>query len=68
MIIIRLAEIAQAKGYDKSKLHRAADLSYPAVLRLWNNKNVRQIDIDVIDKLCGVLDCAPCDLIARVPD
>lgn len=65
MIIIRLAEVAEAKGYDKSKLHRAADVSYPAVLRLWNSKNVKQIDTDVIDKLCEVLDCEPGDLIVR---
>lgn len=63
MLVIRLKEVARDKGFNKSKLHRAADISYPAVLRLWNNKDVKQIDTDVIVKLCGVLKCEPCDLI-----
>jgi DNA-binding Xre family transcriptional regulator len=67
MIVFRLAEIATEKGFDKSKLHRAADVSYPTVLRLWNSKDVKQFDTLVIDKLCDVLNCEPCDLITRQP-
>lgn len=67
MIVFCLAEVAAGKGYNKSQLHRAANLSYPAVLRLWNSdqKPVKEIDVDVLDKLCALLDVDPGDLIKR---
>lgn len=65
MIVSHLEKIATAKGYDRAKLNRAADISYPAVLRMWKKIPLKQIDADVLDKLCSVLNCEPGDIIKR---
>ena len=33
-----------------------------------NNNSVKHIPLDVLDKLCTVLDCQPADLLEFVPD
>lgn len=66
MIVYRLKELATAKGWDKTKVHYASGVSYPTVLRIWNNDKVKQIDMKVLDMLCETFNCRPCDLIDRV--
>lgn len=67
MIVYRLKELAESKGWDKSKVHYDSGISYPTVLKVWNNK-IKQIDITVLERLCELFDCDPGDLIKRIPN
>lgn len=66
MIISNLQKVATDKGYNRAKLNRAADISYPVVFRLWKPEPLKQIDANVLDRLCAVLDCEPGDIIKRI--
>lgn len=66
MIVIRLKELAEAKGLNMSQVQRRADLTMGLIRRYWYN-DTASVDLRAIDRLCEVLDCEPGDLIKRIP-
>lgn len=66
MIIVRLKELAQAKGYDGiSDFQRASGAAIGTVRRWWINET-KGADFEVLDLFCEFLQCEPGDLIKRV--
>lgn len=70
MIIFKLAEVATAKDptLTPTKIHYATNISYPTVLRLWNNDGkIDKIALSTLDALCEFLGCELGDLAKHVP-
>jgi transcriptional regulator with XRE-family HTH domain len=61
---LRIAEVAQAKGYTKLRLAKEARLSYATIRALWNNP---QSDprISTLDQVAQVLGVTLDDLVKR---
>ena len=62
MFKIKLAEVAEFKGYTRSTLSKEANISYPTVLLFWNG-NVKKVDLEILDRLCVFLNCKPWDIV-----
>jgi DNA-binding Xre family transcriptional regulator len=58
----KLAEIAEAKGFNRHSLSVATGLSYSSVVDLWLDRT-RRIDKDTLNRLCRVLGVQPGDLL-----
>lgn len=70
MITFKLAEVATAKDPTSTptKIHYATNISYPTVLRLWNNDGkIDKIALSTLDILCEFLGCELGDLVKHVP-
>jgi DNA-binding Xre family transcriptional regulator len=68
MIIVRLKEVAEAKGYNLSRLQKASGIDMGVIRRYWKwDSNLQSLHVPSLDKLCALLDCEPGDLIKRTP-
>lgn len=54
-VICKLQEIVDKKGTNLNKLSRLADISYPTIRNMANNKS-SSVDFDVMAKICNVLE------------
>jgi transcriptional regulator with XRE-family HTH domain len=61
---LRIAEVAQARGYTKIRLAREAKLSYATVRALWN-KPQSDPRISTLDQVAQVLGVTLDDLVER---
>ena len=61
-INIRLKEILGSKGITRNNLSKAANTRFE-VINKWYNNNVEKLDLDVLARICYVLECTPQDLI-----
>lgn len=59
---IQLKKIIDKKKISRNKLCNMIATNYDLVNRYYNNKVIR-IDLDIIDRMCYVLDCDVNDLI-----
>jgi DNA-binding Xre family transcriptional regulator len=62
MATIRLKEVAEARGFDISKLSRKADVSYRTTWKLWNNPDAN-VSLEVLSKFAFALGVNVADLI-----
>ena len=65
-IRIRLDELIKKKGISKNKLSQRAEMQRTQLNNYCNNTSSR-LDIDVLGRLCTVLDCKISDLLEFVP-
>lgn len=65
-IINRTGQIAKAKGFTPKSLSEQADIAYNTALNMFRGVSTR-IDLDVLDRICGVLNVTPGDLLVRDP-
>lgn len=56
-------EIMDAKNITRSKLSKLANVRFE-VADKWYNGNIERMDIDVLTRICYVLDCSICDLMS----
>jgi putative transcriptional regulator len=61
-----MAEKGPGRPYRISEIARLTGLQANTVSGIYNNK-ARRIDLDTIDTLCRVLECAPGDLLEHKP-
>lgn len=61
-IKICLKEIVDAKGLSRNQLAKAVSTRYEVIDR-WYKNEVEKMDLDVLARLCYVLECQPSDLI-----
>jgi len=66
MLRLRVKEVAQAKGYNMSKLSRATDVSFTTIKRMWT-KPYSGATIDTLGKIARVLGVTLGDLTEEVP-
>jgi DNA-binding Xre family transcriptional regulator len=64
---LRVKEVAQEKGVSMGKLHRAADVSYKTIKRIYSDPFYATTTV-TLGKLAKVLGVSPGELIEQVPD
>lgn len=67
MINIQLNEILEAKGHTLYWLAKQTDVRYATIWNL-SRGQVGRLSMDVLDRICAVLDCQPGDLLVRVTE
>lgn len=67
MIILKVKEVAQAKGVSMRKLSIRGGMTYRTVLNVWRNPK-HDVSMVTLDKIATVLGVRICDLYDRVPD
>lgn len=65
-IKIHLAKMIEESGLSKNKLSHRAEMQRTQINRYCNNE-VTRLDIDVLARLCTVLNCKIGDLLEFVP-
>lgn len=65
-IIIKLGELIEQRGLSKNKLSHKAEMQRTQINNYCNN-NISRLDIDVLARICTVLDCKIGDLLEFVP-
>ena len=67
MIRIKLKAVLAEKGVKQKDLVELTGIRQPT-LSAMNNNAVKHIPLDVLNKICAVLNCQPADLLEYVPD
>lgn len=67
MIQLRLEPLLEKRGESFYWLAKTAGINHSVMSKMRNNK-MKAITIDVLDRICGVLQCEPGDVLVRVPD
>ena len=65
-IRIHLAELIEDRGISKNKLSQRAEMQRTQLNHYCNN-TITRLDIDVLSRLCSVLECEIGDLLEFVP-
>ena len=65
-IRIKLDELIEQQGISKNKLSHKAEMQRTQINNYCNN-NITRLDIDVLARICTVLDCKIGDLLEFVP-
>ncbi len=65
-IIIHLAELIENAGISKNKLSQRAEMQRTQINRYCKN-SIALLDIDVLARICTVLNCGIGDLLEFVP-
>ncbi len=63
----RIREVAEAKGFTKTKLSRHADINYRTVNAVWNDP-YRVMNTDTLYKIAKALGVSSAELIIDEPD
>ncbi len=61
-IKLRLKEIMDKKAISRNNLARSVNVRFEVIDR-WYNGNVEKIDLDILSRICFVLDCDICDIL-----
>ncbi len=61
-INLKLKEILNSKNLTRNALARSADTRFE-VIDKWYNNNVEKLDLDVLARICFVLECKISDII-----
>ncbi|HZS79124.1 MAG TPA: helix-turn-helix transcriptional regulator [Ktedonobacteraceae bacterium] len=67
MIRLRVKEVAEKQGLNKSRLSRRADVDLKTVQRIWDDPT-KEISTATLDKLAKALGVQASDLIETIPD
>ena len=65
-IIIKLDELIEKKGLSKNKLSHKAEMQRTQINNFCKNK-ITRLDVDVLARICTVLECRIEDLLEFVP-
>jgi len=63
----KVREIAESKGFSRTKLSRRAEINYKTVNELWNDP-YRAIDTRILDRIAVALKVPIADLLVQEPD
>lgn len=63
---IKLDELIKQAGISKNKLSHKAEMQRSQINNYCNNR-ITRLDIDVLARICTVLDCSISDLLEFVP-
>ena len=61
-ITVHIREIMDIKGMTRNYLAKAANTRFE-VIDKWYNGQLEKMDLDVLARICYVLDCSPADII-----
>jgi len=65
-IVIKLDELIKKNGISKNKLSHKAEMQRTQINNFCNNK-ITRLDVDVLARICTVLECRIEDLIEFIP-
>lgn len=65
-IHIKLDALIQKSGISKNKLSHRAEMQRTQINNYCNNK-ITRLDIDVLARICAVLECEISDLLEYIP-
>lgn len=65
-IKIKLADLIEQEGLSKNKLSHRAEMQRSQINNYCNNR-ISRLDIDVLSRICTVLNCSIGDLLEFVP-
>ena len=65
-IVIKLDKLIQESGMSKNKLSHRAEMQRAQINHYCNN-TISRLDIDVLARLCTVLECEIGDLLEFIP-
>ena len=63
MLRLRVSEIAEAKGINRSQLQLRSGVTLPLLTRYWNNKTT-EVKLDALERIARVLEVDPGDLLS----
>jgi len=61
-ITVHIREIMDSKGMTRNYLAKAANTRFE-VIDKWYNGQLEKMDLDVLARICYVLNCSPADII-----
>ena len=61
-ITVQIKEIMDSKGITRNFLAKASNTRFE-VINKWYNGQVEKMDLDILARICYVLDCSPADII-----
>ena len=61
-ITVHIREIMDSMGMTRNYLAKAANTRFE-VIDKWYNGQLEKMDLDVLARICYVLDCSPADII-----
>ena len=61
-ITVHIKEIMESKGITRNFLAKASNTRFE-VINKWYNGQVEKMDLDILARICYVLDCSPADII-----
>lgn len=61
-INLRLREIMDSKNITRNYLARVSNTRFE-VINKWYNNDVEKMDLDILARICYVLECSPADII-----
>ena len=61
-ITVHIKEIMDSKGITRNFLAKASNTRFE-VINKWYNEQVEKMDLDILARICYVLDCSPADII-----
>jgi putative transcriptional regulator len=67
MIAIRLGETLEERGQTVYWLWKQTGIRYATVWQM-SKGEITRLNLDVLDRICAVLECQPGDLLVRVED
>lgn len=67
MIVCKLEQVAERKGFNAHQISMQTGVSYPTIHKYWRSE-AASYDGRILDALCELLECQPGDLLAHIPD
>jgi putative transcriptional regulator len=67
MIVCKLKDVLQRKGWSRYKLQQESGITYPTLHSLFHGRS-KGYSAKVLNRLCSTLHCEPGDLIVWRPD
>ena len=61
-VTVNIKEIMDDKGITRNYLAKATNTRFE-VINKWYNGQVEKMDLDILARICYVLDCTPADII-----
>lgn len=61
-ITVHIKEIMDSKGITRNFLAKTSNTRFE-VINKWYNGQVEKMDLDILARICYVLDCTPADII-----
>jgi len=62
-VSITVRKVMEEKGFTRNKLAKATGLAYNSVNRYYQDDTLSSIDLDILAKICFVLDCDITDVL-----
>lgn len=66
---VKLKEVLERRGMTRNKLSELTGIRYYTINRYFKDEQVEKVDLDILSRICYVLDCQVDDILEYVePD